>query len=305
MTASIFDMTPFVPSDAAISRSKIREKIDTLLDESRKIVSMTDSFVISRIQFDVSIENAYSSNIIEGESAGKIEILNAISGNFSDCPERKLLQLEALAHIKTQSWINEQKLDLDQIFKPEFICSIHRELYSNVPDKLREVRDSKGDVVDFIRPGEWRRRPVIVGEHVPPDSEDIESLMVKFCDTYNSKKIGSEQKIIAMMAAHHRFMWIHPFMDGNGRVGRLFTDCAFKLAGVKSYGTWCLSRGLAQSRNRYKTLLANADSPRRGDSDGRGQLTEHGLLEFCDYMLDTAITQACNAKQNAFINFSS
>ena len=62
-------------------------------------------------------------------------------------------------------------------------------------------------------------------------------------------------------------------MDGNGRIGRLFTDAALKAVGLDSYGTWCLSRGLARSSSQYKTLLANADAPRQGTYDGRGRLT--------------------------------
>ena len=55
-------------------------------------------------------------------------------------------------------------------------------------------------------------------------------------------------------------------------------------------GAGRLSRGLA-SATRYKSLLALVDSPRQGDLDGRGALTEKGLVQFCDYMLDTAIDQ--------------
>src|SRR5690606_23317351 len=102
---------------------------------------------------------------------------------------------------------------------------------------------------------------------------------------------SGDRKIIAIMAAHHRFAWIHPFIDGNGRVGRLFTDAALKAVGLESYGAWCLSRGLARSSRQYKSLLANADAPRQGDRDGRGQLTDNGLISFCDYMLDSAIDQ--------------
>jgi len=93
------------------------------------------------------------------------------------------------------------------------------------------------------------------------------------------------------MAAHHRFAWIHPFIDGNGRVGRLLTDAALKAVGLESYGAWCLSRGLARSASQYKMLLANADASRQGDYDGKGSLTEKGLASFCEYMLDQALDQ--------------
>ena len=91
------------------------------------------------------------------------------------------------------------------------------------------------------------------------------------------------------MAAHHRFTWIHPFIDENGCVGHLLKDVALKAAGLDSHGAWCmvhgvwcLSRGLARSSQTYKSQLTLADMPRHGDFNVRGSLSEKGLLTFCD-----------------------
>lgn len=50
-------------------------------------------------------------------------------------------------------------------------------------------------------------------------------------------------------------------------------------------------RGLARDAQRYKALLAVAGGPRRGDRDGRGALTQAGLVEFCDFFLRTCLDQ--------------
>ena len=115
--------------------------------------------------------------------------------------------------------------------------------------------------------------------------------MSQFCDIYHPKHYSGDKKLIAVMCAHHRFAWIHPFLDGNGRVARLFTDAALSQLGLNAIGVWCLSRGLARSSENYKTLLARADSIRLGNQDGRGLLSETHLLEFGEYMLKTAIDQ--------------
>jgi len=115
--------------------------------------------------------------------------------------------------------------------------------------------------------------------------------MTSFTENFHPDRYRGEKKLIAIMAAHHRLVWIHPFLDGNGRVARLWTDAALRSAGLESVGVWCLSRGLARSAHDYKLLLANADQPRRGDRDGRGTLSEAALTDFCDYMFDQALDQ--------------
>src|SRR5690606_16061611 len=50
-------------------------------------------------------------------------------------------------------------------------------------------------------------------------------------------------------------------------------------------------RGLARKHEEYYARLANADQPRRGDLDGRGQLTQAGLFEFIIFMLETCLDQ--------------
>ena len=115
--------------------------------------------------------------------------------------------------------------------------------------------------------------------------------MRKFCDRYRSPHFSGHNRIIAAICAHHRLVWIHPFLDGNGRVARLFTDSALAAAGLSGVGVWCLSRGLARSAGDYKGYLAQADMTRQGDLDGRGALSEKSLIEFCEYMLRAAVDQ--------------
>jgi hypothetical protein len=59
-----------------------------------------------------------------------------------------------------------------------------------------------------------------------------------------------------------------------------------------THGIWSPLRGMARSQARYYELLAQADLPRRNDLDGRGNLSEEGLVAFCHYFLDLCIDQA-------------
>ncbi|MDD2894189.1 MAG: Fic family protein, partial [Halothiobacillaceae bacterium] len=98
------------------------------------------------------------------------------------------------------------------------------------------------------------------------------------------------QRLLAAFAFHHRLAWVHPFADGNGRVVRLLTHLQLFKLGLAS-PLWSLSRGLAREHALYYARLANADQPRRGDLDGRGQLTQAGLFEFIEFMLQTSLDQ--------------
>ena len=127
-------------------------------------------------------------------------------------------------------------------------------------------------------------------EYVGPSSATLENFMTRFTSFY-SEISGLIGKIVGSATAHHRLLWLHPFLDGNGRVARLFTDACLIRIPVEEYGIWTISRGLARNRDRYKSKLAFADSIRRGDLDGRGNLSDSGLYAFCVFFLNPRLTK--------------
>lgn len=288
---SILDITPFIPSDAALAKSELPDKAMRLSTLSAKLSGQLSTITAETLERHMRVANSYYSNLIEGNATRPYEIRAAQRGEYSSDPAKRDLQQESLAHMDVQRWLSEQSLDLDTLFSSEFIQNIHRVFYENVPERLWELKNSQGNVIDVVVPGQYRQALVEVGRHIPPDAEKLSDLMTGFCETFHPDRFQGDRKLIAIMAAHHRFAWIHPFSDGNGRVGRLFTDAALKLTGLDSTGAWCLSRGLARQSSIYKSKLAAADAPRKGDFDGRGQLSESALMNFCEFMLDCAIDQ--------------
>ena len=95
---------------------------------------------------------------------------------------------------------------------------------------------------------------------------------------------------LAAAAAHHRLVWIHPFLDGNGRVARLMSH-AMLLEALDTGGVWSIARGLARDKSRYRQLLMACDLTCRNDLDGRGMLSEEALAEFTAFFLTTCINQ--------------
>lgn len=76
-----------------------------------------------------------------------------------------------------------------------------------------------------IQPGEYRNLDVIVtgAEHVPPGHEEVPALMEDFFEWYDEAK-KSLHPVVLAADAHIRFVGIHPFVDGNGRVSRLIAN---------------------------------------------------------------------------------
>ncbi|MCY4362063.1 MAG: Fic family protein [Gammaproteobacteria bacterium] len=239
----------------------------------------------------MEVINSYYSNLIEGNHTQPYEIRAAQRGKYHDDPIKRDLQKESVAHIHVQKWIKQQVLDQNTIYSSDFLKALHREFYTQLPERMWEIKDDEGNTKGKIIPGEWRTDTVKVGLHVPPSADNLESLMQQFCEIYHPRRYSGERKYIALMCAHHRFVWVHPFLDGNGRVARLFTDAALSSLGLNSVGVWYISRGVARAANGYKGLLARADFPRQGMHDGRGLLSQENLVDFCRFMLAAAIDQ--------------
>jgi Fic family protein len=139
-----------------------------------------------------------------------------------------------------------------------------------------------------MTPGELRDRDVIVGAHVPVSPGALPRFLRRFEQVYG--RLGKAQTTISAAAAHHRLLWIHPFLDGNGRVARLMSYAMLREA-LDTGGIWSIARGLARQEARYKQHLIACDQPRRGDLDGRGSRSEAALAEFTEFFLQTCIDQ--------------
>ena len=139
-----------------------------------------------------------------------------------------------------------------------------------------------------LLPGEFRKRDVKVGHHIAISPGALPRFLQRFEQVYGH--LGKADCIVSSAAAHHRLLWMHPFMDGNGRVARLMSH-AMLLDILDTGAVWSVARGLARNVQEYKTLLANCDLPRRGHLDGRGSLSQEALAEFTRFFLTVCIDQ--------------
>jgi Fic family protein len=284
MTA-VTAMEPMLPEES----SALENLATDLVAKASTLAGKVNPVLAASIGDLVRSMNCYYSNLIEGHHTYPVDIDRALANDYAQEPERRNLQKEARAHIEVQRLIDRGEAP-SPVVSTEFILWVHREFCQRLPDDLLWVTNPETGERLRVIPGELRQRHVKIGRLVPVDPADIPAFLNRFADAYNSPMLSKLRKVIAVAASHHRLLWIHPLLDGNGRVTRLFSHAWLRELGIGSE-LWAVSRGLARQVDQYKSMLMAADEPRRGDLDGRGNLTQQGLNEFCQFFLRTCVDQ--------------
>jgi len=280
-------MEPMVPEEAS---RLLDDDILPLIAEANRLAGRIHPILRDSIGDLVRSMNCYYSNLIEGHDTHPRDIDRALANDFSSEPEKRDLQKEAVAHIHVQKLIDTGRDPDVWPASAAYASWLHEEFCARLPSEMLFVIDGKtGEKLEIV-PGAWRGRDVQVGRHVPPPHENLARFMARFDTAYGSPPLSRTRQIQTVGAAHHRFLWIHPFLDGNGRVARLMSHALFKRLDIGT-SLWSVARGLARDEDRYKALLAQADGPREGDRDGRGNLTQRGLVEFCKFFLERSVDQ--------------
>jgi len=282
-------MTPLLPSGDGKLEDLAREVLSRSAALSGVLHPKTQLGIVELIR----LINSYYSNLIEGRSTHPVEIERAMREDYAGDPAKRNLQLESLAHIHCQRAI-EKRLREDPELDPSdpaFLSWVHAVFYEQLPEELCWVENKATGERIRVAGGEFRQRDVEVGRHLPPEADSIPMFLERFLGAYRRGSLHGMKPIIAAAAAHHRLAWIHPFLDGNGRVTRLYTDACLRTIPIPGYGLWNVSRGLARKKDLYMGALDRADSPRHSDLDGRGNLSNAGLTSFCDFFLTTCLDQ--------------
>ncbi|NIO09986.1 MAG: Fic family protein [Deltaproteobacteria bacterium] len=231
--------------------------------------------------------NCYYSNLIEGHDTHPIDIERALKGDYSKDANQRDLQLEAKAHIAVQQWIDGGGLK-GRAIAADSIREIHRRFCAALPAELLWVEDPSSGKKEKVMPGEIRSRDVVAGRHIPVSAPAVPRFLKRFEEVYDS--LGKAETIIATAAAHHRLVWIHPFLDGNGRVARLMSHATL-LEALDTGAIWSIARGLARNVDAYRGHLAACDQTRRNDLEGGGHLSEENLAAFTKFFLTTCVDQ--------------
>lgn len=259
-----------------------RLRTRSVIEQSVTLSGGAHPVTIATLRELVREMNSYYSNRIEGQSTHPLNIERALRQDFSEMPDVARLQRLALAHIEAERELEQRITVGGCALTTEFLRQAHAALYCRLSPEDRTTDQGR-----LIEPGAWRQEQVAVGRHEPPLWSALPAFLKRLDDVYGSA--GSlEDSLIRVASAHHRTAWVHPFLDGNGRAVRLQTHSALWSL---SSGLWSMSRGLARNRDTYYRMLDAADSPRQGDLDGRGNLSEKLLGDWCDWFISVAEDQ--------------
>ncbi len=164
--------------------------------------------------------NCYYSNLIEGHDTHPIDIERALKNDYSKDTKKRDLQLEAKAHIEVQQWIDSGGLK-GRALTAESICETHRRFCEKLPEDLLWIEEpaTKEKIKASLANCATAMSQSV--SHVPVSPPAVPRFLQRFEEIYSH--LGKTETILAAAAAHHRLAWIHPFLDGNGRVARLIS----------------------------------------------------------------------------------
>jgi len=282
-------MTPLLPEEADDFQDLALE----VIQKSAALGTRQHPVTLNTLRELLRIINSYYSNLIEGHNTHPHDIVRAMQKEYDSETAKRNLQMESVAHITVQKEMERKLREEPEVNMTgqKFLCTLHREFYKLLSEEFRVVRNPETGRESLVRPGELREESIKVGYHQPPEHSSLKAFLDRFGEFYAPDRHHGSLKLVAAAAAHHRLMWVHPFLDGNGRVARLFTEAYFHRIPVHGFGLWSVSRGLARRNVDYKSALARADAPRRNDLDGRGNLSNEGLIYFCRFFLEVCLDQ--------------
>lgn len=190
-----------------------RDRINSLAEEYRKLATRQKE-AIKELTLSELPEMVYNSNAIENSTLTLEDTEDILMRNQirTDHEIREIYEAKNLARAIEYLMDNPEKE-----ISVELILNLHKTLLTNIRD----------DIAGRFRSGrEWVR----VGTHIGANPEFVNGLMHELVENYNSDASGYFLDKIAYF--HAEFENIHPFGDGNGRIGRLLTNEQLDMLGL-------------------------------------------------------------------------
>jgi len=251
---------------------------------TQRLFSEVPPYIFFQLKEIFQILETLGSARIEGNNTTLSEYVEKIIEENASADEKR----QELENIEEAIDFIEEHTDESSVIDRAYISHLHNIVTHNLTPPPRGEGSNS--------PGQLRSHNVEIkkADHEPPHVEVLQEYFDKFTAFIN-QDLPEQNQLLMVSIAHHRFMYIHPFDNGNGRMGRLLNYALLIKLGfnVKTGRIINPSSVFYTDRDKYYEMLGLADS-----------LAEDALLEWSKYFLmglKDQIQKIDNLLQLAFV----
>ncbi len=231
-------------------------------DAHQRFVASPLAQVATRLEKEVVVSSVFGTNTIEGGTLTEDETAGALAldpGQVQEVEQRRALNIKA-AYDLSQAVAKSSGWSLNA----EFIGDLHRLITRQLPDPDNRpgmLRDNPKTRVTYV--GDQTHG----GRYKPPQyGKDIERLLDALITWHGELEAAGVPALIRAPLVHLYYEQIHPFWDGNGRVGRVIEATLLQAAGYR-YAPFALARHYLTNIDSYFTLF---NTCRKAAEKGQG-----------------------------------
>jgi len=182
-------------------KKEVSKRLKKIKENFQKEWNKLPKSIQEKEEEEIAIAFTYNTNAIEGSTITLNEAREIIHNRIAPNKSLKdIRETEAHSQVFLQMLKKKEKITI------KLILRWHKEIFG----------ETKQDIA-----GKFRNYLVRVGDYIAPDWQDVEKLMRQLINSINKTKINPVE---LAAKAHYRFEKIHPFGDGNGRIGRLLMN---------------------------------------------------------------------------------
>jgi len=214
--------------------SRVHDRIlekKSRLDAHRPLTSSA----VRKVQLGMEVEYIFNSNAIEGNTIKLRETQLILERGLTIRGKSLREHLEVKNHPRAMKYLEKMTR---RALREEDVLLLHEIIIKGIDDEAGRFRAAEVRIAG--------------ADFMPPPAYEVQHLIGKLVDWCNLNP--DELRPIELAAIlHHRFVWIHPFHDGNGRVARLLMNLALTRSGYP------IAVILNVDRNKYYDTLKKAD----------------------------------------------
>ena len=240
---------PFVFT-VGIDAAAIELALQRVEDAHERFIASPLSRIASQLQREVVVSSVFGTNTIEGGLLSEDETANTLAldpGQIKEIEQRRIVNIKAAYDLSQQA-----AATVGWTLTPAFIFELHRLISQDIPhpdNRPGQIRDNPKSRITYV--GDAAHG----GRYKPPQfGKDIQQLLEALTDWHAALVQAGISALIRAPLVHLYYEQIHPFWDGNGRVGRVIEATLLQAAGYR-YAPFALSRYYLAHIDEYFTLF--------------------------------------------------